>query len=273
METLTLETLPKAFVSLTNEVSEIKRLLLEKSNEQPTETDRWFDLNELCIYYPDKFWKPRMNAGIVLAEKGGKKLMFLKSEIDNLLGQVRKTKKIGLKKVESMQVQTIQSRIYEARGQKVMLDFDLAELYEVPTKALNQAIKRNEKRFPIDFMFRLTESEWETMRSQIVTTSQKKRNISAMPYVFTEQGLAMLSGILNSDKAIEVNIAIMRAFVFIRQYALSHKDLSDKLKELEIRYNKRFKDISEALNYLLRKDHNVETFKKRKQIGFKSGGK
>jgi ORF6N domain len=170
-----------------------------------------------------------------------------------------------------MQLQTIQSRIYEVRGQKVMLDYDLAELYEVPTKSLNQAIKRNAKRFPIDFMFRLTESEWETMRSQIVTASQSKRNVSATPYAFTEQGLAMLSGVLNSDKAIEVNISIMRAFVFIRQYALSHKDLSDKLKELETKYNKQFKDIGEALNYLLQKDKQVEVFKKRKQIGFKSG--
>ncbi len=172
-----------------------------------------------------------------------------------------------------MLLEIIQKKIHEVRGQKVMLDFDLAELYEVPTKSLNQAIKRNAKRFPIDFMFRLTESEWETMRSQIVTASQGRRNVSATPYAFTEQGLAMLSGVLNSDKAIEVNISIMRAFVFIRQYALSHKDLSDKLKELETRYNKQFRDVGEALNYLLQKDKQVEVFKKRKQIGFKSGDK
>ncbi len=113
------------------------------------------------------------------------------------------------------------------------------------------------------------------MRSQIVTASQKKRNVSATPYVFTEQGLAMLSGILNSDNAVDVNISIMRAFVFIRQYALSHKDLSDKLKELETRYNKQFKDVGEALNYLQQKDKQLEVFKKRKRkrIGFKSGDK
>ena len=93
----------------------------------------------------------------------------------------------------------------------------------------------------------------KNMWSQNVTTSQKKCNLSATPYAFTEQGLAMLSGILNSDKAIKVNIAIMRAFVFIRQYALTHKDLTEKLKELESKYNKQFADVYEALNYLLDK--------------------
>ena len=182
-----------------------------------------------------------------------------------------------------MNLQIIQNKIYEVRGQKVMLDFDLAELYEVVTKVLNQAVKRNINRFPIDFMFRLTINEWEAIRSQIVTTSQKnepmrsqivtasqrKRNISATPYAFTEQGLAMLSGILNSDKAVDVNIAIMRAFVFIRQYALTHKDLTDKLKELESKYNKQFKDVYEALNYLLQKDKQQIEHTERKRIGFK----
>jgi hypothetical protein len=182
-----------------------------------------------------------------------------------------------------MQLQVIQTRIYEIRGQKVMLDFDLAELYEVETKVLNQAVKRNIKRFPVDFMFRLTANEWETMRSQIdaaskesknmrsqnVTAYQKKRNISANPFAFTEQGLAMLSGILNSTKAINVNIAIMRAFVFIREYALSHKDLTHKLKELESKYDKQFKDVYEAINYLLQKDKEEAEPKERKRIGFK----
>jgi len=182
-----------------------------------------------------------------------------------------------------MNLQIIQNKIYEVRGQKVMLDFDLAELYDVATKVLNQAVKRNIKRFPIDFMFRLTVNEWENIRSQIVTTSiqsenmrsqsvtasQWKRNISATPYAFTEQGLAMLSGILNSDKAIDVNIAIMRAFVFIRQYALSHKDLTAKLNELESRYNKQFKDVYEAINYLLNKDKQQTEQVDRKRIGYK----
>ena len=107
----------------------------------------------------------------------------------------------------NMDLLLIQNKIYEILCHKVMLD--LAELYEVQTKALNQAVKRNFQRFPIDFIFRLTPEEWETMRSQNVTALPNKRNISATPYAFTEQGLAMLSGILNSDKAIDVNIEIM----------------------------------------------------------------
>jgi hypothetical protein len=148
-----------------------------------------------------------------------------------------------------------------------MLDFDLAELYEVPTKALNQAVKRNMQRFPSDFMFRLKPDEWDTMRSQNVTASQKKRNIAATPYAFTEQGLAMLSGILNSDKAINVNIAIMRAFVMIRQYALTYKDLTDRLKEIE----GKFEDIYEAIDYLLDKDRVETEQRQRKRIGFYQG--
>lgn len=180
-----------------------------------------------------------------------------------------------------MELQVIQKRIYEIRGQKVMLDFDLAELYEVETKALNQAVKRNIKRFPFDFMFRLTTNEWEIMRSQIVTASkddkpkgsqivtasQKKRNIIATPYAFTEQGLAMLSGILNSEKAIGVNIAIMRTFVMIRKYALTYQELSDRLKEVE----GKFPDIYKVINYLMGKDKMATEQKERKRIGFKTG--
>ena len=169
-----------------------------------------------------------------------------------------------------MQLQAIQNKIYELRGQKVMLDFDLAELYEVETRILNQAVKRNIKRFPSDFMFQLTKNEWENMLSQNVMTYPVKRPKTALPYAFTEQGLAMLSGILKSDKAINVNIAIMRAFVFIRQYALSHKDLTDKLKELENKYNKQFKDVYEAINFLLKKDKQEKEQKERKRIGFKT---
>ena len=165
-----------------------------------------------------------------------------------------------------MELQVIQKRIYEIRGQKVMLDFDLAELYEVETKALNQAVKRNIKRFPIDFMFRLTTNEWEIMRSQIVTASQKKRNIIASPYAFTEQGLAMLSGILNSEKAIGVNIAIMRTFVMILKYKLTYQELSDRLKEVE----GKFPDIYKVINYLMEKDKIITDQKDRKRIGFKT---
>ena len=150
-----------------------------------------------------------------------------------------------------------------------MLDFNLAELYEVDTKALNQAVKRNTERFPEDFMFRLTSNEWDSMRSQIVTASQSKRNTTSIPYAFTEQGVAMLSGILKSKKAIEVNISIMRVFVFMRQYALTHKDLTDKLKKLEGKYNKKFKDIHAAITYLIEKDMHEEKQTNRKKIGYK----
>ncbi len=164
-----------------------------------------------------------------------------------------------------MQLQHIQQKIYEIRGMNVMLDFDLATLYEVETRVLNQAVKRNIKRFPYDFMFQLSEQEWRTMSSQIVMTSYKRPQ-NSVPYAFTEQGLAMLSGILNSAKAIEVNIAIMRAFVFLRQYALTHKDLTEQLKALEMKYDQKFDDVYEAIRYLLKKEEQPE---KRKMIGFK----
>jgi hypothetical protein len=167
-----------------------------------------------------------------------------------------------------MQLQLIQSKIYEIREQRVMLDFDLAELYKVETRALNQAVKRNIDRFPADFMFRLSPIEWETMLSQIVMTYPVKRPKVSPPLAFTEQGLAMLSGILNSAKAIEVNIAIMRAFVLIRQYALSHKDLTDKLKELENKYDTQFSDVFQALNYLLERDKQEMDQKQRNRIGY-----
>ena len=124
----------------------------------------------------------------------------------------------------------VQNLIHEIRGQKVMLDFDLARLYQVETKVLNQSVKRNIKRFPPDFMFQLTAEEVQMNRSQFVTASN--RNTSAPPFAFTEQGVAMLSGVLKSDIAIEANIAIMRAFVQVRQYLLAAASVSSELKEL-----------------------------------------
>ena len=167
-----------------------------------------------------------------------------------------------------MQLEIIQSKIYEIRGQKVMLDFDLAELYEVATKNLNLSVKRNIKRFPADFMFQLSPSEWESLRLQI-ETSKKRGGTRYLPHAFTEQGVAMLSGILNSEKAIDVNISIMRAFVFIRQYALTYKDLGEKLQQLEAKYDKQFSDVFEAINYLLQKDSQETDQKQRKRIGYK----
>ena len=180
-----------------------------------------------------------------------------------------------------MQLQKIETKIYEVRGHKVMLDFDLAALYEVQTKNLNLAVKRNLKRFPKDFMFQLTKHEWDPLRLQIETSKVQRlqnetfekgkgRYTKYLPYAFTEQGLAMLSGILNSDKAINVNISIMRAFVLIRQFALTNKDLTEKLKELETKYDRQFKDVYEAMNYLLTKDKQEIEQKQRKRIGFKN---
>jgi len=169
-----------------------------------------------------------------------------------------------------MQIEAIQTKIYEIRGLKVMLDYDLAELYDVQTRVLNQAVKRNIKRFPNDFMFQLNKNEWGILISQIVTSKTERRGgTQKLPYAFTEQGVSMLSGILNSDKAIDVNISIMRAFVFIRQYALTHKDLTAKLHELESKYDTQFKDVYDAISYLLDKDKTDTNQKQRKRIGYK----
>ena len=127
----------------------------------------------------------------------------------------------------------VQNLIYEIRGQKVMLDFDLARLYQVSTGALNQAVKRNTERFPADFMFRLTGEEVQNMRSQFVTAS--KRNTSAPPFAFTEQGVAMLASVLKSPIAVAASISIMRAFVQVRQYLLTSASMSAELRELRVK--------------------------------------
>ncbi len=182
-------------------------------------------------------------------------------------------------------IRSIQNRIYVIRGERVMLDFDLAQLYEVPTKALNQAVKRNSQRFPEGFMFRLTRAEWETirsqavtasestgMRSQAVTASQSKRNTGVNPYAFTEQGVAMLSGILNSDKAINMNIAIMRAFVEIRRIVLQQSDVRQQLLEIKERiggHDVQLSTIYDALENLLDAKAAERKWEERERIGFK----
>lgn len=166
-----------------------------------------------------------------------------------------------------MQLTTIQSKIFEIRDQKVMLDIDLAEMYEVPTKALKQAVKRNIDRFPADFMFELNADEFSSLRSQTVTS--KRGGTRYMPYAFTEQGVAMLSTILTSRKAICVNIATIRTFVLLRQHAYNYKELARKIEEVEMRYGKQFEDICEALNLLLEEHKIQEKHKERERIGFK----
>ena len=140
------------------------------------------------------------------------------------------------------ELQLIQSKIYEIRGQKVMLDFDLAEMYEVETRVLNQAVKRNIRRFPDDFMFQLTVNEWDNLKSQFVIS--RWGGTRKLPFAFTEGGLAMLSGVLNSDIAIQVNINIMRAFVAIRQ--LIANPPVDRVGELE-KQMKELKDYMEEV--------------------------
>lgn len=130
-----------------------------------------------------------------------------------------------------MEIQSIHQSVHVIRGQKVLLDSDLAQLYGVETKALNLAVKRNIERFPEDFMFTLTESEWKNLRLQNETSSYGGRRY--LPNVFTEQGIAMLSGVLKSERAVQVNIAIMRMFVELRRYSFNYSDLSSRMDELE----------------------------------------
>lgn len=151
-----------------------------------------------------------------------------------------------------------------------MLDYDIAELYEVETRILNQAVKRNIDLFPQDFMFQITLKEWEDMSSQFVMTSVSKRPKTALPLVFTEHGVTMLANVLKSKKARQTSIAIVRAFIALKQFALTNTELNNKLKELENTYNKQFKDVYEAINYLLQKDKQETTQKERKQIGYKT---
>jgi hypothetical protein len=169
-----------------------------------------------------------------------------------------------------MLIKNIQSKIYEIRNQKVMLDFDLAQLYEVETRVLNQAVKRNIDRFPDDFMFQLTKQEFDFLISQIVISKTETRGgTQKMPYAFTEQGVSMVSSVLKSKKAVQVNISIMRVFVAVKQMILSNSELSKKLEELETKYNKQFSDVYEALNYLMDIKKVEEKTKKRKLIGYK----
>jgi hypothetical protein len=146
-------------------------------------------------------------------------------------------------------VEAIANSIYLIRGQKVMLDSDLAQLYSVQTKALNQAVGRNRERFPNDFMFRLTHEEAQNLRSQIVTSNWGGRRYQ--PLAFTEQGVAMLSSVLRSDRAIRVNIEIMRAFVRLRQVLSTHAELARKFKVLEKKYDAQFKVVFDAIRELM----------------------
>lgn len=161
--------------------------------------------------------------------------------------------------------ENIEQKILLIRGHKVILDSDLAALYGVETRVLNQAVRRNIQRFPDDFMFELNVTEYEALRSQIVILKKGRgQHRKYLPYAFTEQGVAMLSSVLNSERAIEVNILIMRSFVKLREMISSHKDLSKKLENLEKKYDSQFKMVFDAIRQLMVPAES----KKKRAIGF-----
>ena len=163
----------------------------------------------------------------------------------------------------SVPAAVIEQNILLVRGQKVLLDSDLAELYKVETKLLNKAVKRNIKRFPEDFMFQLTADEALSLRFHFGTSNTGRGGRRYLPYAFTEQGVAMLSSVLNSPRAIEVNIQIMRAFVKLREMIANHKELARKLSEMEKKYDGQFKIVFDAIRQLMTPPESKE-----KKIGF-----
>jgi len=203
-------------------------------------------------------------------------------------------------KRETMEFEIIQGKIYEIRGQRVMLDFDLAKLYEVETKVFNQAVKRNINRFPEDFMFQLSESEWNSWsqivtsleemktkslqitdnqleendlnRSQIVTGSFKHRNRTFLPYAFTEHGVTMLSNVLRCKKAINMGISVVRTFIALKQYVIQQKDITVQLREIRDRLGEhdiQLRSIYDAIENLLDNQPPHNTWGDRERIGFK----
>ena len=175
--------------------------------------------------------------------------------------------------------ENLASMVLVIRGEKVLLDTDISTLYGVETKALNQAVKRNLDRFPEDFMFQLTPGEWERMRSQTVTSysvsntmrsqtvTASRRNVTALPYAFTEQGIAMLSSVLRSQRAVEVNIAIMRTFVQLRRLMDSNRDLGRRIEAMEKRYDEQFSVVFDAIKQLIA-DDEAKKAKPSRRIGF-----
>lgn len=159
----------------------------------------------------------------------------------------------------------IANMILLLRGVKVMIDRDLAELYGVETKVFNQAVRRNTDRFPDDFMFQLSKGEFNTLRSQIVTLKGRGKHPKYLPLAFTEQGVAMLSSVLHSKRAVQVNIQIMRTFIRLREMLMSHKVLKEKIEKMEAKYDKQFKAVFETIKELI-----VQKEEPREEIGFKA---
>jgi ORF6N domain len=172
-----------------------------------------------------------------------------------------------MNKLPILKESNIASFIYFLRGEKVMIDHDLAKLYAVETRVLKQAVRRNINRFPDDFMFELTDDEIDLVVSQKLIPSKKFFG-GARPFAFSEQGVAMLSSILNSDRAIQVNIVIMRTFVKLRQLQQDNKDIVEKIEKLEQKYDKQFKVVFTALQQLIKEENEP-----RPKVGFKQTGK
>jgi hypothetical protein len=166
-----------------------------------------------------------------------------------------------------MELTTIKNSIHEIRGKRVILDYELAKMYEVETRVLKQAVRRNIDRFPEDFMFELTEEEMKNLTSQIVMSSWGGTRHGT--FAFTEQGIAMLSSVLKSKLAIQINISIMRAFVMMRQWSLTYHELAERLEELEHKHGQRFDGIEQVLNYFIQKDKQSTQQNQRKQVGYK----
>jgi hypothetical protein len=166
-----------------------------------------------------------------------------------------------------MELTTIKNSIQEIRGKRVILDYELAKMYEVETRVLKQAVRRNIDRFPEDFMFELTEVEMKNLTSQFVMSSWGGTRHGI--FAFTEQGIAMLSSVLKSKLAIQINISIMRAFVMMRQWSLTYHELAERLEELERSHGKRFDGIEQVLNYFIQKDKQSAQQRQRKQVGYK----
>jgi len=181
--------------------------------------------------------------------------------------ELRKGETMGPIKISSTKLlvpqEIIESKILLVRSQKVMLDRDLAKLYRVPTRRLNEQVKRNAERFPVDFMFQLTKEEFENWKSQIAISNSEKMGLRRKPYVFTEQGVAMLSSVLNSKVAIQVNIQIMRTFTRLKEIIMTHKDLQRKIEDMERKYDQQFQGVFEAIKQLL-----APPDKPKRKIGF-----
>ncbi len=170
-----------------------------------------------------------------------------------------------MRKSNLLPAEVIEQRIFLIRGQKVMLDVHLAQLYQVPTKRLNEQMRRNQTRFPKDFMFQLNKTEYSSLRSHFATLENGRgRHRKYLPYVFTEQGVAMLSSVLNSERSIQVNIAIMRSFVKLRKLLSTHRNMARMLNELEGKYDAQFKIVFEAIRELM-----IPPEKPKRQIGFR----